>query len=524
MARGARLSGSRFAYRIGDVALAEMALYRYVIDKLAGRGFLPVLPPVLAGERAMYGTGFLPTEESNLYHLEQDDLYLTGTSEVALAGPHATSGSKRRSCPPGTPAFTTNFRREAGAAGKDTRGMFRVHQFDKVEMFVYCVPEQSRETHDELLAIRGGDRPGARAALPGDEHRRSATSAPPPRRSTTSRRGSRPSSATGRSPPARTPPIIRRGGSICGSGGTASWSSRTLSTAPARRPGHCFRSWRTSRTRTERSRCPRYCSDSAPRQRSVRRLPGQPALAGPACGAAWRRCSSAPPCGTPRPLQASQPGPDAVGTVVAAGDVTQAGDRRARSRACVQLLLQRGLSEWPRAWASRAVEGRPQRCYRAGAADYRLLTIDQDLVAGCRVRVTRHVGYAAAALARRAGRHPCACLPGGEGERGRSRRRRWHRRRPRHSRLSPAYRAGRHVGLQAGASAGQRMRAGGREVLVFGCPPLAPSLLPLSPAATHTVTPSAAPSATPRRARSLPRLSSLTLGLAPADADRDRSG
>src|SRR5262249_49942217 len=82
MARGARLSGSRFAYRIGDVALAEMALYRFVLDKLAGLGFLPVLPPVLAGEQAMYGTGLLPTEESNLYHLEKDDLYLTGTSEV----------------------------------------------------------------------------------------------------------------------------------------------------------------------------------------------------------------------------------------------------------------------------------------------------------------------------------------------------------------------------------------------------------------------------------------------------------
>jgi len=84
MERGARLSGSRFAYRIGDVALAEMALYRFVIDKLAGLGFLLVLPPVMANERAMYGTGFLPTEESNLYHLERDDLYLTGTSEVPV--------------------------------------------------------------------------------------------------------------------------------------------------------------------------------------------------------------------------------------------------------------------------------------------------------------------------------------------------------------------------------------------------------------------------------------------------------
>ena len=152
MARGARLSGSRFAYRIGDVALAEMALYRFVIDTLADKGFLLVLPPVLASERAMYGTGFLPTEESNLYHLEKDDLYLTGTSEVALAGIHIEERLEEDELPALYAGFTTNFRREAGAAGKDTKGMFRVHQFDKVEMYVYCAPEQSGEFHERLLA------------------------------------------------------------------------------------------------------------------------------------------------------------------------------------------------------------------------------------------------------------------------------------------------------------------------------------------------------------------------------------
>ncbi len=152
MARGARLSGSRFAYRIGDVALAEMALYRFVIDKLTRLGFLLVLPPILVGEHAMYGTGFLPTEESNLYHLEKDDLYLTGTSEVALAGLHTDERLEEDELPARYAAFTTNFRREAGAAGKDTKGMFRVHQFDKVEMYVYCVPEQSKVIHDELLS------------------------------------------------------------------------------------------------------------------------------------------------------------------------------------------------------------------------------------------------------------------------------------------------------------------------------------------------------------------------------------
>jgi seryl-tRNA synthetase len=151
MKRGARLSGSRFAYRIGDVAMTELALYRFVLDKLAGLGFLPVLPPVLAGEQAMYGTGFLPTEESNLYHLEKDDLYLTGTSEVALAGIHADERLDEADLPALYAGYTTNFRREAGAAGKDTKGMFRVHQFDKVEMYVYCLPEQSAEFHERLL-------------------------------------------------------------------------------------------------------------------------------------------------------------------------------------------------------------------------------------------------------------------------------------------------------------------------------------------------------------------------------------
>ena len=152
MARGARLSGARFAYRIGDVALAEMALYRFVIDYLGERGFLLVLPPILALEKAMYGTGFLPTEESNLYRLEKDELYLTGTSEVALAGIHMEERLEEEELPKQYAGFTTNFRREAGAAGKDTRGMFRVHQFDKVEMYVCCVPEESAGFHERLLA------------------------------------------------------------------------------------------------------------------------------------------------------------------------------------------------------------------------------------------------------------------------------------------------------------------------------------------------------------------------------------
>jgi seryl-tRNA synthetase len=153
MERAARVSGSRFAYRKGDFALAELALYRFALDRLVGKGFIPVLPPVLVREEAMYGTGFLPTDKVNLYHLEEDGLYLTGTSEVALAAMHMNETLEPDALPLHYAGFSTNFRREAGAAGKDTRGMFRVHQFDKVEMFVFCEPDASRDEHEGLLAI-----------------------------------------------------------------------------------------------------------------------------------------------------------------------------------------------------------------------------------------------------------------------------------------------------------------------------------------------------------------------------------
>jgi seryl-tRNA synthetase len=153
MERGAKVSGSRFAYRLGDFALAELALYRFALDRLAKKGFTPVLPPVLVREAAMYGTGFLPTDEVNIYRIESDDLYLTGTSEVALAAFHMDEELDSASLPYRYAGYSTCFRREAGAAGKDTRGMFRVHQFDKVEMFVFCLPEESAEQHEFLLSV-----------------------------------------------------------------------------------------------------------------------------------------------------------------------------------------------------------------------------------------------------------------------------------------------------------------------------------------------------------------------------------
>ena len=151
MERAARLSGSRFGYLVGDTALLALALYRFALDRAAAHGHVPMLPPVLVREEAMYGTGFFPTERSNIYALPEDDLYLTGTSEVALAGLHL--GEILDELPLRYSAFSTCFRREAGAAGKDTRGMFRVHQFNKVELFVYCDPASATEEHDRLLAI-----------------------------------------------------------------------------------------------------------------------------------------------------------------------------------------------------------------------------------------------------------------------------------------------------------------------------------------------------------------------------------
>jgi seryl-tRNA synthetase len=153
MERGARLSGSRFAYLRGDLVFLEFALVRYALEKLRGEGFEPVIPPVLVRERALYGTGFLPDTEQQIYRLPDDDLYLVGTSEVALASLHDDEILLEADLPRRYAGFSTCFRREAGAAGKDTRGIFRVHQFDKVEMFSFVAPSEGVGEHERLLAI-----------------------------------------------------------------------------------------------------------------------------------------------------------------------------------------------------------------------------------------------------------------------------------------------------------------------------------------------------------------------------------
>ena len=151
MERGAKVSGARFGFIIGDAARLSLALYRLALDRLTEAGFTPVLPPVLVREEAMYGTGFFPSEKNDYYSIPEDGLYLVGTSEVPLIAMHMSEILEQlpiRYC-----AFSSCFRRESGSAGRDTRGMFRVHQFQKVEMVVYIRPEESWDEHERLLAL-----------------------------------------------------------------------------------------------------------------------------------------------------------------------------------------------------------------------------------------------------------------------------------------------------------------------------------------------------------------------------------
>ncbi len=153
MESAAKLSGSRFAYVKGDLVLLELALVRFAIDLVRAEGHEPVIPPVLVREEALVGTGFLPGDRDQIYEVPKDELFLVGTSEVALAGLHADEILEADALPLRYAGFSTCFRREAGAAGRDTRGIFRVHQFDKVEMFSFVEPSESAAEHERLLSI-----------------------------------------------------------------------------------------------------------------------------------------------------------------------------------------------------------------------------------------------------------------------------------------------------------------------------------------------------------------------------------
>ena len=152
MERAARVSGARFGYWIGDAALVALALYRFALDRLVGKGFVPVLPPVLVREETLVGTGWLPSDDPNVYRVADEDLYLAGTAEIPLGALHLGELLEADDLPLRYVGFSPCFRSEAGAAGRDTRGMFRVHQFNKVEQFVFTRPEDSWEEHERLLA------------------------------------------------------------------------------------------------------------------------------------------------------------------------------------------------------------------------------------------------------------------------------------------------------------------------------------------------------------------------------------
>lgn len=154
--RAARTSGSRFAYLMGELVELEFALVRFAMDRLIAAGFKPVVPPILVREAAMYGTGFFPADRNEIYKIEDEDAYLVGTSEVSLAALHMEEILPEADLPVRYAGFSTCLRKEAGSYGKDTRGIFRVHQFDKLEMFSFCTPAASHEEHLMILEMEEG--------------------------------------------------------------------------------------------------------------------------------------------------------------------------------------------------------------------------------------------------------------------------------------------------------------------------------------------------------------------------------
>ena len=151
--KASEVSGSRFAYLFGDLVKIEFNLVSWALNKLSEKGFTPTVPPVLVKENALFGTGFFPDDAEQVYEIPNDDLYLVGTSEVPLAALHSNEIINIEELPLRYAGFSTCFRREAGTYGKDTTGIFRVHQFDKVEMFSFCNPQKSEEEHEFILSV-----------------------------------------------------------------------------------------------------------------------------------------------------------------------------------------------------------------------------------------------------------------------------------------------------------------------------------------------------------------------------------
>ena len=151
--KAAKISGTRSVLLKNEAVLLEFALIKFIMDLLVKKGFSLIIPPVLMKKEAMYGTGFFPAEENEYYKIEGDDLYLAGTAEVPLASMHMDETFKKEDLPLKYAGFSSCFRKEAGSYGKDTRGMFRVHQFDKIEMFIFSLPEKSWDEYEQLFKI-----------------------------------------------------------------------------------------------------------------------------------------------------------------------------------------------------------------------------------------------------------------------------------------------------------------------------------------------------------------------------------
>ena len=195
MEKASEASGSRFAYLLGDLVLVELALVRLAIELVGGEGFVPVVPPVLVREGPLYGTGFFPGEREMIYEIPRDELFLVGTSEVSLAALHADEILDAGDLPRRYAGLSTCFRREAGAAGKDTRGIFRVHQFDKVEMFSFVARRSRAPSTSACWRSRSGSSRRSRSPT-GWWTSPPATWGPRRRASSTARPGSRARSAT----------------------------------------------------------------------------------------------------------------------------------------------------------------------------------------------------------------------------------------------------------------------------------------------------------------------------------------
>ena len=153
VARAAKVSGTRFGYLKGEAVLMEFALIQLALEVLGKEGFIPVIPPVLLKDAPMRGMGYLDRGADEVYHLEKDDLYLTGTSEQPIGAMHSGEIFEEKDLPKRYVGFSTCFRREAGAYGKDTKGILRVHQFDKVEMFSFCHPDKSKDEHNLIFSL-----------------------------------------------------------------------------------------------------------------------------------------------------------------------------------------------------------------------------------------------------------------------------------------------------------------------------------------------------------------------------------